>query len=52
MMEDNLEIHLEEVHSEEICLEDHHSIHLLDHALDPHMFIPPWYQPLVVQPIT
>jgi hypothetical protein len=41
LMEDNLEIHLEEVHPEEICLEEHHLIHLLDHALDPHMFIPP-----------
>jgi hypothetical protein len=29
-MEDNLEIHLKEVHPEEICLEDHLLIHLLD----------------------
>jgi hypothetical protein len=31
-MEDNLEIHLKEVYSKKICLEDHHSIHLLDHS--------------------
>jgi hypothetical protein len=29
-MEDNLVIHLEEVHSKEICLEDHLLIDLLD----------------------
>ncbi len=51
LMEDNLNIHLEEVHHKEICLEDHHSIHLLDHALDSWIFIPPWYQPPIVQPV-
>jgi len=30
-MEDNLEIHLEEIHPKEIHLETHHSIHLLNH---------------------
>jgi hypothetical protein len=29
-MEDNLKFHLNEVHSEEIYLENHLSIHLLD----------------------
>ncbi len=29
-MEDNLEIHLEEVHSKDNRLENHHLIHLLD----------------------
>jgi hypothetical protein len=29
-MEDNLEIHLEEVNPKEIHMEDHHLIHLLD----------------------
>ncbi len=29
-MEDNLEIHLEEVHMEEICPKDHYLIHPLD----------------------
>jgi hypothetical protein len=48
-MEDNMKIHLEEVH-----LEDH-SIHLFDHLnvhnqhVDTRMFIPPWYQPPIVQ---
>jgi hypothetical protein len=32
-MEDNLE----EVHLEEICMEDHHSIHLLDHLDGSHL---------------
>jgi hypothetical protein len=49
-MENNMKIHLEEVH-----MEDSHSIHLFDHLnghnqhVDPRMFIPPWYQPHVVQ---
>jgi hypothetical protein len=29
-MEDNSEIHLKEVHSKDIRLEDHHLIHMLD----------------------
>jgi hypothetical protein len=52
-MEDNLDIHLEEVHLEEIRQENHLSIHLLDLfgwlTLDPSMSIPSWYQPHVVQ---
>jgi hypothetical protein len=36
-MEDNMEIHLKEVHLEEICLMDHHSIHLLDHFDGQHL---------------
>jgi hypothetical protein len=34
-MEDNMEIHLEEIHLEEILQESHPSIHLLD-LLDGH----------------
>jgi hypothetical protein len=44
-MEDNLEIHMEKVHLEEIRLEDHHLNQSFEWpTLDPHMFIPPWYQ--------
>ncbi len=52
-MEDNLETHLEGIHSKEIRLEDHLLIHLFRSfgwpTLDPCMFIPPWYQPPIVQ---
>jgi hypothetical protein len=51
-IENNLEIHLEEVQPKEIYLESHlliQLLHLLDGTLDPCMFIPPWHQPHVVQ---
>jgi hypothetical protein len=48
-IEDNLEIHLKEVHLKEICLESHLLIGPFGWLVpDPHMFIPPWYQPHVV----
>jgi len=55
-MEDDMEIHLKEVHLEEIHWKSHPfnppigSFGWL--APNPRMFIPPWYQPLVVQPIS
>ncbi len=36
-MKNNLEIHLKEVYSKKIYLEDHHSIHLLDHSNGQHL---------------
>jgi hypothetical protein len=51
-MEDNLEIHLEEVHPKEIRRESHLSIHLLDLMDCQRMFIPPWNQPPIVQPVS
>jgi hypothetical protein len=36
-MEVNLETYMEEVHLEKICLEDHRSIHSLDHLDGQHL---------------
>ncbi len=36
-MEDNLEIHLEEVHPDEIHLEEHPLIYMLDHSNGQHL---------------
>jgi hypothetical protein len=55
-LEDNLKTHLEEVYLEEIPLESHLLIHILDLygwlALGPRMLIAPSHQLPIVQPIS
>jgi hypothetical protein len=53
-MEDDLKTHLEEIDLKEICMQDHLLTPIGSFGSptpNPHMFIPPCYQPHIVQAI-